>query len=76
MKNISGTVHEVKIEKLETRYDSYSSFKITCICPNTAIFMNPDIWPEGVLFRWWRTPRNDNAKYGTCMTNNKYPKHG
>ena len=73
---VTDVVHDVKIEKLDTRYDSYASFKITCICPNTAVFMNPDIWPEGVLFRWWRTPRNENAKYGNGMNNRMQPYHG
>ena len=73
LKKATDVVHEVKIEKLETRYDSYASFKITCICPNTAAFMNPDIWPESVLFRWWRTPRNENAKYGNDTSNRIQP---
>ena len=57
--------HDVRVERLETRYEFYASFKITCLCSNTAVFMNPEIWPEGCLFRWWRNPHNDNARFGT-----------
>ena len=65
LKDITNVDHDVKVERLETKYESYSSFKFTCSCPNTAVFMNPEIWPEGILFRWWRVPRNDNARFGT-----------
>ena len=56
LKTVTGDDHNIKIEKVETRYASYASFKITCICPNTAAFMNPNIWPEGVLVKWWKAP--------------------
>ena len=32
----------------------YSSFHITCYCEEPAIFMNPDVWPEGAYLRWWK----------------------
>ena len=67
LKTESGEDHEVNVEKLSTKYDSYASFKITCMCANTAVFMNPEIWPEGCLFRWWRNPRNSNAQIGTGL---------
>ena len=47
LKTKTGEEHHVDVEKLATRYDSYSSFKITCICSNTAALMNSEIWPEG-----------------------------
>ena len=65
LKSVTGDEHNVKIEKVDTRYASYASFKITCICPNTAVFMNPSIWPDGVLVKWWRTPRNETFNRGT-----------
>ena len=65
LKEITNVDHDVRVERLETRYEFYASFKITCLCPNTAVFMNPEIWPEGCLFRWWRNPRNDNARFDT-----------
>ena len=54
---LSGINHTVKVEKLNARYDHYASFKITCHCDNTSIFMNNAVWPPGVLFRWWIKPR-------------------
>ena len=30
---------------------------ISCACDNTEILTNPEIWPEGILVRWWRSPR-------------------
>ena len=65
LKSVTGDEHNVKVEKIDTKYASYASFKITCICPNTAVFMNPDIWPEGVLVKWWKTPRYENINSGT-----------
>ena len=50
----TGEKHIVNVEKLRTKYDHYSSFKITCICSNTAVFMNSTIWPDNVYFKWWR----------------------
>ena len=50
---ITGTPHNVSVEKVTSRYDHYASFKITCFCDNTAVFMNNSLWPPGVYFRWW-----------------------
>lgn len=49
--------HTVVVEKLQSRYNHYSSFKVTCFCKNTAVFMNSNIWPSGTLFKWWRNKR-------------------
>ena len=54
----TGEVHHVDIERLQPKYNSYSSFKITCICNNTAVLMNSDIWPERSFVRCWRNPPN------------------
>ena len=50
----TGIKHIVTVEKITTRYEHYSSFKVTCFCENTAVFMNSDIWPSGTLYKWWR----------------------
>ena len=65
LKSVTGDDHNIKIEKIDTKYSSYTSFKITCVCSNTAVFMNQDIWPEGVLVKWWRSPRNETFNRGT-----------
>ena len=67
LKTTTGEEHHVDVEKLATRYDSYSSFKITCICSNTVALMNSEIWPEGSWVRWWRNPRSSNG--GVVGTN-------
>ena len=56
----TGLRHVVTVEKLTTKYDNYSSFKISCQCDNTAVFMNTNIWPAGILVRWWRNRSNNN----------------
>ena len=53
----TGEKHNVVIEQIETRFNTYSSFKITCECENTDVFMNSDIWPAGIVFKWWRSPQ-------------------
>ena len=58
LKKLTGEYHLVDVERISTRYDSYASFKINCVCKNTDIFENAAIWPEGSLIRWWRNPRN------------------
>ena len=45
------------VEAVPTKFDSYSSFHITCECPDTSIFMDPSLWPEDIFVRWWRNPR-------------------
>ena len=45
------------VEAVPTKFDSYSSFHITCECPDTLIFMDPSLWPEDIFVRWWRNPR-------------------
>ena len=54
---ITGSHHSVTVEKLAARYDHYASFKVTCFCDNTAVFMDNTLWPPGVYFRWWIKPR-------------------
>ena len=59
---VTNTQHTVTVTKLQAKYDHYASFKVTCFCENTAVFMKKDIWPPAVLFRWWRKPRNTNSQ--------------
>ena len=66
----TGLKHIVTVEKLEARYDHYASFKVSCACDNTAVFMDPEVWPSGILVRWWRSKRNDNGKNVNRNNNN------
>ena len=55
---ITGAKHSVVVERLKTKYDHYSSFRVICFCENTAVFMNSNIWPEGTMFKWWRRKKS------------------
>ena len=52
---------KVSVEAVDTKYDTYSSFHITCECADPAIFMEPSLWPKDIFVRWWRSPRNTTA---------------
>lgn len=45
---------DVSVDKVQTRHDSYASFHVRCVCPNPAVFMDADIWPENTFVRWWK----------------------
>ena len=45
------------VESVKTRYDTYASFHITCVCENPSIFLRDDLWPENAYVRWWRESR-------------------
>ena len=62
LRRLTGENHEVVVEKIPTRYESYASFKVTCVCKNTDVFENADLWPAGTLVKWWRKPRSDQNK--------------
>ena len=49
---VTGVKHIVTVEKLKARYDHYASFKISCLCDNTAVFTNPEIWGKDIFIRW------------------------
>ena len=55
---------DLSVEKVATKYDSYASFHVTCVCKEaeSKLFLEPDVWPAGILFRPWkekRTPRSE-----------------
>ena len=61
--------HNVTVEKLATKYDTYASFHVTCVCLESLAneFLNPNLWPSGILVRKWkekRVQREDNHNYG------------
>lgn len=45
---------ELNVEKVKTRFDTYSSFHVVCHCDNPEIFMDEELWPERTYVRWWR----------------------
>ena len=54
------------VERLTTRYDSYSSFKIKTTTEHIKTVMNPETWPEGVLIRKFFNPK---PKFDNTTTN-------
>ena len=54
---LTRIIHTVTVEKLASRYEHYASFKVSCLCDNTAVFMDKNLWPPGIFFRWWIKPR-------------------
>ena len=59
---------DISVEKVTTRYDSYTSFHITCVCKEeeSKLFLEPDIWPNGILFRPWKEKKT-NRNMGNNM---------
>ena len=57
---------ETQVQKVETRFDTYASFHIECVCADPEKFMDENVWPSNVFVRWWRnkksttTPDNDS----------------
>ena len=44
---------ECEVQRLDTRFPSYSSFVVTCDDRHKNLIMNPNEWPEGVLIKKW-----------------------
>ena len=68
---------DCSVEKLETRFPSYSSFKVTCDAKYKTAIMNPDEWPEGILIREY-VGRRANAMGETLTRYNhasRYNRH-
>ena len=55
---ITGKVYQVQVEPMETKYDHYCSFKISCFCVDSEVFMDSRLWPENVMAKWFRKKRN------------------
>ena len=50
---------ECSCEKLKTKFDSYSSFKVDVICDNFDKFFECENWPENVLVRKYFKSRKE-----------------
>ena len=53
----TGKKIEIQLDELETRYKTYKSFKISCFCVESEIFMDNRIWPENILVKWFKERR-------------------
>ena len=49
----------VQVDKEKTRYDTYSSFKISCRIVNSEIFMDKSLWPANCKAKWYSHNRKD-----------------
>ena len=47
-------------ERLNTRYDTYSSFKVEGYCKDPSAFYDSENWPENVLVRRFFKPKTQN----------------
>ena len=47
---------DIKVEQAQTKYDTYTSFHVTCVSKETdaKIFLGPDLWPRNILYRQWK----------------------
>ena len=55
---------DINVEKVTTKYNSYASFHVTCVCKEaeSKLFLEPDVWPAGILFRPWKEKRNPRSE--------------
>lgn len=67
---------ECTVEKLETRFPSYSSFLVTCDYRHMNTILNPEEWQEGVLIkRFYGNGPNrsgDNSSGGSATSANRH----
>ena len=47
---------DICVEKVKTKYDTYASFPVTCVCKEdeSKLFYMQDLWPPGILYREWK----------------------
>ena len=50
-----------KCTALKTRNPNYTSFKISVSLKDRDTLLSPDVWPEGVICRKFRSPRSFNS---------------
>ena len=68
---VTGVRHIVTVEKRPTRYDHYASYKISSFCDDRSVFLNPEVWPAGIIVRWWRQKLSgNNGGYDNHNNNN------
>ena len=57
IKITTGKQYTIQVEQLPTKYDTYCSFKISCFCVESDIFMDDQIWPANVFIKWFKQRR-------------------
>ena len=59
----TGTKYTIQVEQLETKFDTYCSFKISCYCIESEVFMDCMIWPTNVLVKWFVEKRYNRSGF-------------
>lgn len=59
--SVDGSVNYV-CEKLNSKYESYSSFKVGLPFELAEHFMQPNLWPRGCIVGKYRAPRNNDRQ--------------
>ena len=55
-----GKRYAVYVTKEQSRYDTYSSFRISIHIANSEILMESSLWPENVRVKWYKHNRDRN----------------
>ena len=50
-----------KCEKLQSKYDNYTSFKITLNVNDRIKLLSSEVWPDGIVCRKFFSPRNNHS---------------
>ena len=57
LRKTTGKQYTIEVEQLPTKYETYCSFKISCFCIESDIFMDGKIWPANVFIKWFKQRR-------------------
>ena len=51
----------INVEKVNTKYNTYASFHITCVCLETEakLFFEPEVWPNNIFIRPWKEKKSN-----------------
>ena len=73
VRELTGT--ECEVERLKTKYSSYSSFVISCDKSKESVLLDPDEWEKGVLIRpfYGNVSNNTNENLNVSTNTNENP---
>lgn len=58
---IGISVTTLQIKKLKTKYEGYASFRVFGRSDNPDSLLDPNLWGEGIMVRWYRMKRVENV---------------
>ena len=65
----TGKIHWIKVTELETYFKTHNSFLITFMVPDSSVFMDKGVWPDGVVYDWYQPQRLYNSPGNGSGTN-------